>query len=56
LRPDDYDSKGNFIPAYCVLESVNDVDLHFQGFLGALALKKYERELKARNSEKTETI
>lgn len=56
LRPDDYDSRGNFIPAYCVLEPVVDVDLHFQGFLGALALKKYERELKSRDRERTETI
>jgi hypothetical protein len=46
LRPQDYDSKGNPMDAFCTLKSVDNIDLHFEGFLGALQLKKYERKLK----------
>jgi hypothetical protein len=46
LRPQDYDSKGNQVDAFCTLKSVDNIDLHFEGFLGALQLKKYERKLK----------
>lgn len=48
LRPTDYDNKGNVIDSFCKLKDVDNIDLHFEGFLGALALKKYERELNAR--------
>jgi hypothetical protein len=46
LRPQDYDSKGNPTEAFCKLKPVNNIGLHFEGFLGALQLKKYERKLK----------
>jgi hypothetical protein len=52
LRPTDYDNNGNVIDSFCQLEDVTDLDLHFEGFLGALALKKYERELNSRNKTK----
>lgn len=46
LRPQDFNSKGEPLDAFCELKPVNHVDLHFDGFLGALQLKKYERKLK----------
>jgi len=45
LRPSDFDSNGNLLESFCTLKEVSNTDLHFQGFLGALALKKYERQL-----------
>jgi len=46
LRPQDYDSKGNVTEPFCKLKKIENIDLHFEGFLGALQLKKYERKLK----------
>jgi len=46
LRPQDYDSKGNPTEAFCKLKPVSNIELHFEGFLGALQLKNYERKLK----------
>ncbi len=45
LRPSDFDSNGNLLESFCTLKEVSNTDLHFQGFLGALALKKYEQQL-----------
>ena len=49
VRPDDYDSDGVPVPAYCALEVVEQwrIDIQFDGFLGALALKDSERRVKA---------
>jgi hypothetical protein len=32
--------------SFCTLKPVGNIDLHFEGFLGALQIKKYERKLK----------
>jgi hypothetical protein len=54
LRPTDYDNAGNLLNSFCELKEVNNLDLHFEGFLGALALKKYERQLNKVTKEQTE--
>lgn len=46
LRPDDWDNKGNPIPAFCKLEEVTDLDLHYRGFMCMLEQRNVERELK----------
>jgi hypothetical protein len=46
LRPQDVDNKGNQMDSFCTLKPVGNIDLHFEGFLGALQIKKYERKLK----------
>lgn len=45
VRPSDYDSHGNEVPAFCRLELVGDSDLHYRVFVGALDVKKAQREL-----------
>jgi len=45
LRPTDWDNNGNVMESFCTLKEVENIPLHFEGFLGALALKKYERQL-----------
>jgi hypothetical protein len=53
VRPTDYDNDGNLIESFCGLKEVQNLDLHFEGFLGALALKKYERQLNTVTKEQT---
>jgi hypothetical protein len=45
LRPSDWDNEGWRTEPFCTLKEVENIPLHFEGFLGALALKKYERQL-----------
>lgn len=56
LRPTDYDNDGNVLHSFCALKEVNNLDLHFEGFLGALALKKYERQLNMVTKEQNEEV
>lgn len=48
IRPDDWDSKGNFIPAFCRLEVVDEaeLDVHWKAFQGLLQVARSEQELK----------
>lgn len=48
LRPDDYDSKGNLIPAFCRLHVIeqSEIDAAFDIFLGGLKVRHGQRRLK----------
>jgi hypothetical protein len=49
IRPDDLDTKGNLIPRFCALEDrTADMDLHLEGFKGALSLTRVQYQLKER--------
>lgn len=56
LRPTDFDNNGNLLESFCELKKVDNLDLHFEGFLGALALKKYERELNKVTKEQNKEV
>ena len=48
LRPDDYDNNGNFVPAFCRLEVIDQrlVDAGYEMFRGALQVRLAQRKLK----------
>lgn len=48
VRPDDYDNKGNFIPAFCEFKTISqaEIDAAFIMFQGALQIKESEFLLK----------
>lgn len=48
VRPDDWDGKGNHIPAFCRLEYVDkaELDVHWKAFQGLLSVAHSEQELK----------
>ena len=50
LRPHDFDTKGNAIPAFCRVESLfmDDVPVYYAGFTGALIAAKSRYEMKQR--------
>lgn len=49
VRPDDLDSKGEVIPAFCkMIDMTEDMDVYADGFQGAFALTKTSRTLKER--------
>lgn len=54
LRPDDYDAKGNFVPAFCELKKIphEEVEAAFDIFQGALQVKNAESRLKRLRKEK----
>lgn len=56
LRPTDFDNNGNLLESFCKLKKVENLDLHFKGFLGALELKKYERELNKVTKEQNKEV
>lgn len=53
VRPNDYDASGEFKPAFCELKKIEQwrIDLSYDGFLGALELKKSERKIKEKEAE-----
>lgn len=54
IRPDDLDSEGNGISRFCQLKRVQRLDLHREGFMGAIALARSEYQLKAAAKERGE--
>lgn len=52
IRPDDVANNGTFIPAYCEYVPVDDLDLHYQAFLGCLNMKKADIAVAAREKER----
>jgi hypothetical protein len=53
VRPDDVDNQGNDVPSYIEWVEAEDLDLHYQAFLGCLNIKKAEIAVAARQKART---
>ena len=55
VRPDDIANNGTPVPAFCEYHEIEDLDLHYQAFLGCLNMKKAELAVAAREKERTKS-
>lgn len=55
VRPDDVANNGTPVPAFCEYHEAEDLDLHYQAFLGCLNMKKADIAVAAREKERTKS-
>ena len=52
IRPNDWDSRGNPMPAFCRWVPANDLDLHFRAFKGLLTYGEAQRDVRLAEKER----